>query len=378
MSKKKSLEHFRILTIRGTPYERGCQYGEQAKDVIERSLEVYYTFVGHYYPQVSRSTLYEKAKQYIPFIEKYDIAIMEEIQGIADGAEKSLGEIMFLNTRAELSYPLMRHRGSNMIVECSTLTVNPEASSSGHTLAAENWDPWTPIINEKPFVILKIEQEGKPDILCYTEAGIVGGKIGFNSAGIGLGVNALYTDVDGDEFGVPWSAICRGVLNGKSWYYAINAVLRAKRCISLNFNISTAEGEAICVEAAPNYTYDFAYSESGVMPHTNHFVTDITKNSSLPAVQARHMPNSVSRYLRLRKLALQKKGELNVEGIQEILQDHFNYPNSICMHPKPEEHPNEASGTAVSVISDLDTKEMFVTCGPPCEYEYERVPLTLN
>jgi isopenicillin-N N-acyltransferase-like protein len=187
---------------------------------------------------------------------------------------------------------------------------------------------------------LKIEQEDKPDSICFTEAGIVGGKIGFNSAGIGLGVNGLFTDRDGDEFGVPWSAICRGVLNANSWYAATNAVLRAKRSISLNYNISTVEGEAICVETAPGYEYDFHYSESGVTPHTNHFVSDIQKNCSDPAFQARVMPSTVSRYLRLRKLALQKVGELNVENIQEIMRDHFNYPNSIGFHPRPGFHEN--------------------------------------
>ena len=177
----------------------------------------------------------------------------------------------------------MRLAGSEVLAECSTLAVTPEASSSGHTLAAENWDPWTPQIRLKPFVILKIEQEEKPDMICYTEAGIVGGKIGFNSEGIGLGVNALYTDMDGESLGTPWSTICRGILNANSWYYAMHAVLRAKRSISLNFTISTAEGEAICVEAAPGYDYGFVYSESGVMPHTNHFLCGTILNCSAPA-----------------------------------------------------------------------------------------------
>jgi isopenicillin-N N-acyltransferase-like protein len=377
LNRNKSLNHFKFISIDGLPYERGCQYGEQAKTVIERSLEAYYTTVEYHNPQLNRKDLLQKALEFVPFIEKYDPEIMKEIQGIAAGAEKPLEEIMFLNARAELYYPQMRFSGKEHLAECSTISVTPEASSSGHTIVAENWDPWTLVIRLKPYVILKIEQEDKPDSICFTEAGIVGGKIGFNSAGIGLGVNGLFTDRDGDEFGVPWSAICRGVLNANSWYAATNAVLRAKRSISLNYNISTVEGEAICVETAPGYEYDFHYSESGVTPHTNHFVSDIQKNCSDPAFQARVMPSTVSRYLRLRKLALQKVGELNVENIQEIMRDHFNYPNSICFHPRPGFHENETSGTGLSVISDLNEKVMYVAAGPPCEYEYERVPLKL-
>lgn len=334
--------------------------------------------VKHFNPKISENQLLKKAMQFIPFIERYDTEIMEEIRGIATGAERSLDEIMFLNARAELSYPQMRFSGSEFLAECSTLSITPEASRSGHTLIMENWDPWVPIIRHKPFVVLKIEQEDKPDIICYTEAGIIGGKIGFNSEGIGLGVNGLFTDEDGKTLGVPWSTICRGVMNGSSWYYAINAVLRAKRSISLNFNICTAEGEAICVEAAPSYDYCFTYSESGVLPHTNHFVCGSIDSSSAPEYRARNLPNTVPRYLRLRKLALQMRGDLDIDNIKDICRDHFNYPHSICRHPPLGIHESEAGVTAVSLISDLDAEVMYIACGPPCEYEYERVPLKLS
>ena len=103
MSREKSLGYFRIITISGPPYERGYQYGAQTKEVIDRSLESFHLLVEHHNPQLSRKELYENALQYVPFVEKYDPEIMEEIRGIADGAEKSLEEIMFVNVRAELS-----------------------------------------------------------------------------------------------------------------------------------------------------------------------------------------------------------------------------------------------------------------------------------
>ena len=135
MTKKRSLKHFKMLTLSGTPYERGHQYGEQARSVIDRSLESYYALAEHYQPQSDKRRLHEMALEFIPFIEKYDPEIMEEIRGIAEGADLSLGEIMFLNVRSELTYPQMRFTGSDKLAECSTLAVTPEASSSGHTLA---------------------------------------------------------------------------------------------------------------------------------------------------------------------------------------------------------------------------------------------------
>lgn len=378
LSREKSLGFFKLITISGPPYERGHQYGAQTKEVIERSLNAFHSVVEHLNPQMSRKELYAKALQFQPFIESYDHNIMEEIRGIADGAEKSLEEIMFLNARAELAYPGILRAYKELLGQCSTLAVMPEASSSGHTLVAQNWDLWIPIMRLKPYILLKIVQEDQPDMICFSEAGIIGGKIGFNSAGIGLGANALFTDFEGVDLGTPWSTICRGILNANSWHEAMKAVLRAKRSISLNFLITTVEGESICIEAAPSYKSGFVYSEDGILPHTNHFISGDVQNCTMPAFRADFLPNSISRYLRLKKLARQKLGALSIENIQDIWRDHFNYPNSICAHPTPDVNDNETSGTCVSFINDLDTKEMYVACGPPCQYEYERVPLKLS
>jgi isopenicillin-N N-acyltransferase-like protein len=71
-------------------------------------------------------------------------------------------------------------------------------------------------------------------------------------------------------------------------------------------------------------------------------------------------------------------GDLDIENIEDFCRDHFNYPYSICRHPPLGVHESEAGVTAVSLISDLDSEEMYIACGPPCEYEYERVPLKLS
>jgi len=109
------------------------------------------------------------------------------------------------------------------------------------------------------------------------------------------------------------------------------------------------------------------------MPHTNNFLCGIIENSLEPQFRATIKLSSVSKYLRLRKLAFQRIGELSVVNIQEILRS-----ASICAHPMFGFDEDETGGTGVSVISDLNDKEMYVVYGPPCKYEYECVPLKLD
>src|SRR5207249_7584708 len=62
--------------------------------------------------------------------------------------------------------------------------------------------PYTTLFRSIPQVeglFLKIRPETGPQVLCFTEAGVVGGKIGMNSEGIGLAINGLVSNRDNWE-----------------------------------------------------------------------------------------------------------------------------------------------------------------------------------
>jgi isopenicillin-N N-acyltransferase-like protein len=59
----------------------------------------------------------------------------------------------------------------------------------------------------------------------------------------------------------------------------------------------------------------------------------------------------------------------------DILRDHGSSPQSICLHPDPEEG-DEASAVVFSMVVDLEERRMWVAPGNPCENEYEEIDLT--
>jgi isopenicillin-N N-acyltransferase like protein len=114
---------------------------------------------------------------------------------------------------------------------------------------------------------------------------------------------------------------------------AMMAVLNTKRSCSSNVIIAQAGGVAVSLEANPLDT-SIIVPEDGHIAHTNHFIGQralVVKDTFVNTV-----PNSVYRLSRT-NMALQSwSGRVSVEGIKEMLRDHFGKPHSVCCHTKPD------------------------------------------
>lgn len=338
-------------------YERGHALGTQVKQLVKTNLEIYMKRFLHY--GLSRQTVFTTARKFKPIIEKHDQEMFQEIKGVADSTRLKLEEILALNVRYELIW------GS--WAGCTTIAVQPEASKNGHILIGQNWD-WIDSVRDSCHTWL-IKRSGRPDLLCFTEAGIVGPKIGINSAGLCVTVNGLVSAEDGIKKGVPFHLICRRILNSTSMNEALEFLGRIERAGSANYLIGHMEGEALDVEAGPNQL-GYIYPTDGVLVHTNHFISLNVKD-----VGKKRFPDSVIRYFRCQHLLKKSGPQLSPEDVQTILRDHFNYPNSICVHPDSKKPAEEREQSNASFVMDLTEQNMWIAKGPPCENEYEKLSL---
>jgi isopenicillin-N N-acyltransferase-like protein len=348
---------FRLISLEGKPYERGRQYGAGSMDLITRVID-FYRWIFEKKSELSWAQAQKKAQEFMPDLQKYDIEIMEEIEGIAHGSGRPVEEILALNVRTELLF-LLSTQSSNPKVCCTALAAVPPASD--HTLLAQNWD-WYPQVRDC-CVILKEKQKGRPAVLQVVEAGIIA-KAGFNSAGIGLCTNALVSEKW--RVGVPYHAILWGILKAESMAEAIGAVTGPQRASSGNFIIGHAEGEVINLEAAPD-EINFIFPDKGIITHSNHFKVGNPKiNDLIPSL----WPDTIMRDYRAGKILSQSQGRIDVKIFQEVLKDHFDKPNSICTHPNVTQPPEQQSQTNASLIMDLAARRFYIAKGPPCEHEY--------
>lgn len=357
---------FPHILCSGTPYEIGLAHGKGAKELIRYTVATYKAMFWDY-SGISWERACKYARTFIPVIDEYDPDYMEEIRGIADGSGYSLDDILALNVRSEIVF-----QGGQVedapTDGCTAFVFTPDMTESGRLIIGQNWD-WKESIRGG-CVVLHIRQEGnKPDITMVTEAGIIG-KIGYNSAGIGICLNALGSSMRAEGKTIPLHIAMRGVLDSTTLSDAIRASVRMPLACSAHFMLGSANGEGVSLEMGAG-DFDIAYATDGFLAHTNHFfhprmdhVKDTTRVS---------LPDSFLRLGRIRKLVKHLGRKVSVSDIKTMMKDHISYPDSICRHDDVLEPEALRLCTVFSIIMDLEREEMYLAPGSPCCSEYHLI-----
>ncbi len=333
-----------------TPFERGVEYGKQARELIEVCIGHYkklFVKGGQTWEQVLKYAL-----AYIPMIEKAMPEVMEEARGIAKGSGKDIAEIMAINCRYEITkFP--------KVPECTTAAVLPEASQNGKTYAIKNWDYNVSIM---PHIVLLHIKTKEYSAFGWSEAGQMM-REGFSSYGVAICNNSLQSVKDYPGSGIPVTFLRRKVLASQSFEEARDFVYSVPRCVSNNILLVGAKGQVVNFEAQPD-KIDSVLSLGGILTHANHFVID-------PETDAlKDKPKN--RDVRLMELLSKRRGHITVDYIEECLKDHIYYPLAVCGHPTLGDDGTYKSErmTVASMIVDFADNTAYICAGPPCEGEY--------
>jgi isopenicillin-N N-acyltransferase-like protein len=357
-----------LCEVSGTPYEQGLTHGRLAKSQIDHNLEVYFWRFERE-SKLTRAEVLRRAELYLKNIEATAPGYVEGMKGIAEGAQREFREIVALNARYELIYSEASAQGKLPESDgCTTFALLPEKTTNGHLILGENWD-WIPNVEA---LLLKVHEPGRPEVLCFTEAGIFGGKIGLNSFGLGLVINGLNSNQDNwAQIQKPFHVRCWETLRSKRFEDAVSAVTSTPRACSANFLIGQTDQRVVNIEAAPSAHLALKPQE-GYVAHTNHFLEPERLGILVPEVSKR--PSTRSRYARVTKL-LRESGRLDIPAAQKILTDHDDYPYSLCRHADESFPPEERYQSVVSVVMDLHEHRIDIAKGPPCRYRYRTLTL---
>ncbi len=355
-----------VVSLSGSPREQGFRHGRELKDRVHGNLELYFEqFESE--TKLSPAEVLRRARLYLDVIESQSPDFFAAMQGVAEGAGADFERIAALNVRYELIYDRLTEQA--MTDGCTAFAVSPVVSANGNLLMGQNWD-WIPGVQGAG---LKTEEPDGTKTLSFTEAGIVGGKIGLNSAGIGLAVNGM-TSV-GDDWArlkKPFHVRCYEILRQESFDAALHVVEREERSCSTNFLIAQAPDREADIEAAAEKSRRIGWGATGRQAHTNHFLDPQSMGIKEPP--AEWLPCSRSRFDRMNHL-LESKPTVGISDIQRFLSDHQNHPNSICRHIDEAKPEGERIVTITSVVMDLDERKMYLTDGSPCEEPYAEIAL---
>jgi len=374
-----------VLELEGTPYKQGLRHGELARELIAQNIKIYfYRFERE--TKLPRAEVLRRAGLYLRVIEQSAPQYAEAMRGVAEGSQRELLEIAALNARYELIYsevtrqaltpphpsPVFRDgRGSGGEGPdgCTSFALLPSKTANGHLIMGENWD-WIP---EVQGVILKIREPGMPEILCFTEAGIVGGKIGLNSAGLGLAINGLNSEHDNwAVLAKPFHVRCCEVLRCTDFDHAVRIVTAGERSVSANFLIAQAPDRAVDLETAPTGV-SMLLPQDGWLAHTNHFINP-TAAGLTREIQPSKRPSTKQRLARVQYL-LRTSSRLDIARAIEILRDHDDFPYSLCRHADEHFPQEERYHSVVSVVMDVSERVFMIASGPPCQHEYSVLKL---
>src|SRR2546423_9818174 len=135
---------FPLLKVSGSHYSIGVQIGEALHELIPRVIDqIFYHEltanaqtgdgkIAASLPSLSRSAVLARTHDFLPLFEQYCPLMVEELRGIAKGAQISFEEALLLQIRGEVIYAT--------VGGCSSFVFSRQVTKSGEVIAGQNWD----------------------------------------------------------------------------------------------------------------------------------------------------------------------------------------------------------------------------------------------
>lgn len=197
----------------------------------------------------------------------------------------------------------------------------------------------------------------------FTEFGVVG-KIGLNSAGLGLHFNILRHADDGGAPGVPVHVVARHILDeADSVDAAAELAHSAPVSASTVLTVAAWDGEratARCLELSPAGVAEIDPDPDGVLRHTNHFLDPRLAEGERLATDD---PTTFARLSLLEERTADLHAAADATARATALVDHAS---GLCCHPEPDAPFDERWETLATLSLDLEAARLHVHEGGPC------------
>ncbi|GIZ44463.1 hypothetical protein CKM354_000766000 [Cercospora kikuchii] len=336
----------------GSPREIGLTHGTLAKPLIHRTI-AFYTSQFQASSKLSWPEVRVLAKEFIPNIRAQWPQYLEEMEGIAEGAGVEVEDVVACNVRTEITFGLWSDG-------CTALgwKVN---RGEGKSWLAQNWD-WDPRQGEN-LILVTIDVPGTKGtkIKMVTEAGIIG-KIGLNSNGVGVCLNAIKAR-GVDKGRLPVHLGLRKVLESETREQAVGELEKVGIASACHVLISDAGG-SVGLEWSAKGVKKVEMNGRGQVFHSNHFLekhpdgvedTDWLVDSRFRVKRIEELVKGVEERV--------GENEAGWEDVRGIFRDEENWPGAICRSAKGK----STSQTLFNIVMELRGKKAKVVIGRPTE-----------
>ena len=348
-------EPFPLISVSGPPRERGRQYGRMAADRIRHSARLY---LGRLHRDIpSDDEIQGLVDRLVPQARAFSAEYIDEMHGIAEGADIPFAHVFIINARTELLSLARRLATRGDTDGCTGAVILPGRSRNGRLIHGQNWD-WLAECVETAVVLRVAGHNDTAELMTFTEAGGLG-RSGLNSAGIAITANYLESDRDYKQDGVPLALIRRKVLEQRHAALAIRVIATTPKCCSNNMMLSQAEGLAIDFECAPDETFQI-FPERDLIVHANHWQSAIAL-TKLKDTGIGDVPDSLYRDWRVRRHLESIAGGIGMDDLKAAFFDGFGQPYSVC-RPRNQAKHDRLSATVAMVV--MEPASGFIEIAP--------------
>src|SRR5258708_7293510 len=345
-----------LIEIAGSHLTMGRQIGEARRAQIKHSIANAHILIDQSYDQLELTWngAQIQSRKYLPFVEERYPQYVDEMRGMADGAQVEFDDIMALNVMEAMTTDALH------LTRCTSFAVNEERTADGHILMAHNED-WVPEDEDDVYVV-SAKPNDEPPFLAMTYGGLLP-NVGFNAYGIAQLIDSVYpTD---SRIGIPRLVVSRPVLASRRISGAIGRALVSHRAAGYNHLMVHESGEMDSIEVSSR-RFEILHGTDGYLVHTNHYLAAQMKEIESDPEE---VMSSRVRYFRANRL-LRESSSHSIKSLQAIQKDHVNLPNSICNHAVEWTDPLDREKTINAMVIDLTAREMHICWGNPCQNSY--------
>ena len=336
----------RVVRIHGSPYQRGFIHGQSLKHEIHAILRQFHEHVQQQH-QVSVDSIrsdFLSAMHYRDAIEALNPSLLNEVQGIADGAGIDFDTMFLLQIGEEFLDYLDETRPKR----CTSIGVSGDETTP--TIVAQNMD--APYFLHGFPTLLHIKYDSL-DLESYilTSPGLIALN-GLNSKGIGVTANAL-PGFNRDLTGLPVAFVIRTLLEKTSFQDAVSFLESVNHAKAQNYLLG-GPGETVSLECSGREIHAFVSEENPkITYHTNHFLVHPQMMNEPYCSRLETMKEALAKY----------RYQIGFNEIRTILR------STKWNAGRPISHPFCYASTIMTLGPN---PVLYLAPGQPDKYEYER------
>ena len=363
-------EDFQVLLLEGPARERGRAHGEALRGLIHEMVgewkeNIYQDL--RMDPDLFLAELLSET-DFIPAIQRWTPSLLEEVEGIAEGAAMDFDTIFARQlTDEEPWFRIEKRLGKTWGVteHCSAIGCNRQGDTAA--INAQNMD--TPSYYDGYQVLLHIKYPDSPlEVLMFTIAGKIN-LAGMSNAPVSICCNTVL-QLSYNKCGLPEDFVVRGALEQASLADAVDFMYRIPHASGQNYLIGGPD-RVLSLECSANKVAEFQVApNSDRVWHTNHPL--INDDCGIHEQRLEFMPeeeradwldftgersNTHARFHYLNRELCPANGALSVTNIREHLSSR---EAPVCQH-------TDHKITLGCLIMEMgEPPVLHLSPGPPC------------